>query len=117
MRAARSMDCVQRGTVAVVAPLEVGEVCAINPWSSVRGGRCGPRRAVISLEGGPFELDLEEVPAEGGVLLPDVVDAAASSAGKRVTSLGAPRGAGEDQPLDPAFPEGNYLSVCVVRVG
>ena len=50
-------------------------------------------------------------------LLPDVVDAAAASAGKRVTSLGAPRGAGEDQPLDPAFPEGNYLSVCVVRVG
>ena len=43
--------------------------------------------------------------------------AAAASAGKRVTSLGAPRGAGEDQPLDPAFPEGNYLSVCVVRVG
>ena len=50
-------------------------------------------------------------------LLPDVVDAAAASAGKRVTSLGAPRGAGEDQPLDSAFPEGNYLSVCVVRVG
>ena len=33
-----------------------------------------------------------------------------------VTMLGAPRGAGVDQPLDPAYPEGNYLTVVVCRV-
>ena len=34
-------------------------------------------------------------------LLPEIVAAAAQSAGRKVTMLGAPRGAGEDQPLDP----------------
>ena len=49
-------------------------------------------------------------------LLPDVVIAAAASAGKTITALGAPRGAGEDQPLDPGYPEGNYLTVLAYRV-
>jgi 23S rRNA G2069 N7-methylase RlmK/C1962 C5-methylase RlmI len=30
--------------------------------------------------------------------------------------LGKPRGAGPDQPLDPAYPEGSYLTVVVCRV-
>ena len=50
-------------------------------------------------------------------LLPDVVVAAAASAGTSATALGAPRGAGADQPLDPFYPEGNYLTVCVYRIG
>jgi 23S rRNA G2069 N7-methylase RlmK/C1962 C5-methylase RlmI len=50
-------------------------------------------------------------------LLPDVVLAAAQSAGTSATALGAPRGAGADQPLDPFYPEGNYLTVCVYRIG
>uniref|UniRef100_A0A7S0SED3 S-adenosylmethionine-dependent methyltransferase domain-containing protein n=1 Tax=Mantoniella antarctica TaxID=81844 RepID=A0A7S0SED3_9CHLO len=49
-------------------------------------------------------------------LLTEVVSAAAASAGRRVTMLGAPRGAGGDQPLDPFYPEGNYLTVIVCRV-
>ena len=49
-------------------------------------------------------------------LLPEMVVAAAAAAGRRVTMLGAPRGAGVDQPLDPAYPEGNYLTVVVCRV-
>lgn len=50
-------------------------------------------------------------------LLADVVVAAAASAGVSITSLGAPRGAGVDQPLDPGYPEGNYLTVLAYRVG
>lgn len=49
-------------------------------------------------------------------LLPEIVAAAAAAAGRRVTMLGAPRGAGADQPLDPSYPEGNYLTVVVCRV-
>ncbi len=49
-------------------------------------------------------------------LLPEIVAAAAQSAGRKVTMLGAPRGAGEDQPLDPFYPEGNYLTVVVARI-
>ena len=49
-------------------------------------------------------------------LLADVVIAAAASAGTAVTALGAPRGAGADQPLDPGYPEGNYLTVLAYRV-
>jgi 23S rRNA G2069 N7-methylase RlmK/C1962 C5-methylase RlmI len=50
-------------------------------------------------------------------LLVDVVVAAAASAGVSITALGAPRGAGVDQPLDPGYPEGNYLTVLAYRVG
>jgi 23S rRNA G2069 N7-methylase RlmK/C1962 C5-methylase RlmI len=50
-------------------------------------------------------------------LLPEIVVAAAVSAGRTVTLLGPARGAGPDQPLDPGYPEGNYLSVLVYRVG
>ena len=49
-------------------------------------------------------------------LLPAIVTAAATAAGRRVTMLGKPRGAGADQPLDPAYPEGSYLTVVVCRV-
>ena len=49
-------------------------------------------------------------------LLPDVVVAAAASAGKTITALGPARGPGEDQPLEPGYPEGNYLTVLVYRV-
>ena len=49
-------------------------------------------------------------------LLPEIVAAAAQSAGRKVTMLGAPRGAWEDQPLDPFYPEGNYLTVVVARI-
>jgi 23S rRNA G2069 N7-methylase RlmK/C1962 C5-methylase RlmI len=49
-------------------------------------------------------------------LLPAIVTAASTAAGRRVTMLGKPRGAGADQPLDPAYPEGSYLTVVVCRV-
>lgn len=48
-------------------------------------------------------------------LLPDVVAAAASAAGRRATLL-ASRGAGPDQPIDPAYSFGEYLTVLTVRV-
>jgi len=48
-------------------------------------------------------------------LLPDVVAAAASASGRRATLL-ASRGAGPDQPIDPAYSFGEYLTVLTVRV-
>ena len=45
-----------------------------------------------------------------------MVVAAAAAAGRRVTMLGAPRGAGVDQPLDPAYLEGNYLTALYKSV-
>ena len=49
-------------------------------------------------------------------LLPEIVTAAATVASRRVTMLGSPRGAGADQPIDPFYPEGQYLSVVFCRV-
>ncbi len=48
-------------------------------------------------------------------LLPGVVAAAAAAAGTRATLL-ASRGAGPDQPIDPAYAFGEYLTVLTVRV-
>jgi len=48
--------------------------------------------------------------------MPDIVASAASMAGRSVTMLGAVRGAGSDQPLEPTYPEGNYLTVLTCRV-
>ena len=48
-------------------------------------------------------------------LLPGVVAAATAAAGTRATLL-ASRGAGPDQPIDPAYAFGEYLTVLTVRV-